>query len=348
MGSVKDLIVMEKPLKNKTGRGRFIFSDRYSVFDWGEMPDHIPNKGKSLCISAAYFFEKLESMGIKTHYLGLVEDGQLKRISEVKGPVDIMEIKLLRVLKPPKTTDGYNYSDYKQEDSNFLVPLEVIFRNSLPAGSSVFKRIEKRELELKELGLEKMPIPGENLEKPFLDVSTKLEESDRYMNWKEAKRITNFSDDQLSEIKDITTIVNKLIAEEADRIGLKYEDGKIEFGLDVNRKLLIVDVLGILDECRFTFKGMPISKEIARLYYRKTNWFKELIEVKKKDELSWKDKVNLSPPPLPPRLKELISMAYCAFANEITERLWFPKIPTMKEILEEITLILILKGVSDE
>jgi len=46
--------------------------------------------------------------------------------------------------------------------------------------------------------------------------------------------------------------------------------------------------------------------------------------------------VNLSPPPLPPRLKELISMAYCAFTNVITERVWFPKIPATKEILEEI------------
>jgi len=336
MGSVKDLIVIEKPLKNKSGRGRFIFSDRYSVFDWGEMPDHIPNKGKSLCISAAYFFEKLESIGIKTHYLGLVEDSQLKRVSDVKVPVEIMEVKLLRVLKPPKTTDGYDYSDYKTENRNLLVPLEVIFRNSLPSGSSVFKRLEKGELELKELGLEKMPIPGENLAKPFLDVSTKLEESDRYMNWNEAKRITNFSESQLSEVRNITTIVNKLITEEADRIGLRYEDGKIELGLDVNKKLLIVDVLGTLDECRFTFKGMPISKEIARLYYRKTPWFKELIDAKKKDELSWKDKVNLSPPPLPPRLKELISMAYCAFTNEITGRVWFSKIPTMKKILEEI------------
>ena len=336
MGSVKDLIVMEKPLKEKTGRGRFIFSDRYSVFDWGEMPDHIPDKGKSLCISAAYFFEKLESMGIGTHYLGLVEDGQLKKLSEIKTPVDIMEVKLLRVLKPLKTADGYDYSDYKKEDKNFLVPLEVIFRNSLPAGSSVFRRLKKGELELKELGLEKLPIPGENLEKPFIDVSTKLEESDRYMNWKEAKKITNFNDGQLNEISDLTTRVNKLITEEADRTGLKYEDGKIEFGLDVNKKLLMVDVLGTLDECRFTFKGMPISKEIARLYYRKTNWYKELIDAKKNDELNWKEKVNLSPPPLPARLKELISMAYCAFTNEITERVWFPKIPAMKKILEEI------------
>ena len=336
MGSVKDLTVIEKPLKNKSGRGRFIFSDRYSVFDWGEMPDHIPNKGKSLCISAAYFFEKLESMGIRTHYLGLVEDGQLKRISEVKSPVDIMEVKLLRVLKPPQTADGYDYSDYKQEDSNFLVPLEVIFRNSLPAGSSVFKRLEKGELELKELGLEKMPIPGENLEKPFLDVSTKLEESDRYLTWEKAQEIAHLGDKELEEIKKITLIINELIGQEANKIGLKYEDGKIEFGFDKDGNLLLVDVLGTLDECRFTFKGMPISKEIARLYYRKTPWFKELIDAKKKDELSWKDKVNLSPPPLPPRLKELISMAYCAFANEITGRIWFPEIPVMKEILEEI------------
>jgi len=336
MGSVKDLIILERPLKNKSGRGRFVFSDRYSVFDWGEMPDHIPNKGKSLCISSAYFFEKLETMGIRTHYLGLIENGQLKRISDIRVPVDIMEVELLRVLKPPKTANGYDYSDYKKEDNNFLVPLEIIFRNSLPAGSSVFKRLKKGELELEELGLEKMPIPGENLEKPFLDVSTKLEESDRYMNWKEAKRITNFSEDQLSEIKNMTITINKLITEKADRIGLKYEDGKIEFGLDDNKKLLIVDVLGTLDECRFTFKEMPISKEIARLYYRKSSWYQEVLTAKKKNIYNWKNKVKSEPLPLPDRLKELISMAYCAFANEITERVWFPKIPAMKEILEEV------------
>jgi phosphoribosylaminoimidazole-succinocarboxamide synthase len=340
VGSVKDLVVIEKPLKNKTGRGRFIFSDRYSVFDWGEMPDHIPNKGKSLCISAAYFFEKLESMGIKIHYLGLVEDGQPKRISDVKSPVDIMEVKLFRVLKPTKTANGYPYSIYKKEEGHLLVPLEVIFRNSLPAGSSVFKRFEKGELELKELGLGKMPIPGENLEKPFLDVSTKLEESDRYLGWEEAQKIANLSDNELGEIRRVTLSINQLIGQEANKIGLKYEDGKIEFAFDEDRKLVVVDVLGTLDECRFTFKGLPISKEIARLHYRKTPWFKELMDAKKKDELNWKDKVNLSPPPLPPRLKELISMAYCAFANEITGREWFKNIPSMRELLEETSQII--------
>jgi phosphoribosylaminoimidazole-succinocarboxamide synthase len=337
VGSVKDLTVIKKPLKNKSGRGRFIFSDRYSVFDWGEMPDHIPDKGKSLCISAAYFFEKLKSLGIKSHYLGLVEDGnKLGRLSDIKAPVNIMEVKLLRVLPPLQKGSHYDYSNYENENNNFLIPLEIIYRKSLPEGSSAFKRLREGNLKLEDLGLKKMPLPGQTLHKPFLDVSTKLEESDRYMNWKEAQEIAQLSDNELEEIKKITLLINELIGQEANKIGLKYEDGKIEFGFDEERNLLLVDVLGTLDECRFSFKGMPISKEIARLYYRKTQWFKELVEAKKRDRLNWKEKVNLSSPPLSARLKELISMAYCAFANEITGRVWFSKIPTMKKILEEI------------
>jgi len=336
MGSVKDLNVTKKPLQNKTGRGRFVFSDRYSVFDWGEMPDYIENKGKSLCISAAYFFEKLERMGIKTHYEGLVEDGEAKKLSEIKNLTDTMEVKLVRVLKPLQKNNAYDYSFYKKEQNNFLIPLEIIYRQSLPKGSSVFKRLNEGTLKLKDLGLETMPVSQQDLEKPFLDVSTKLESSDRYMDWIEAKEISHLSSREMDEIKKITLLINQLINEEAKKIGLKYEDGKIELAFNEQRKFLAVDVLGTLDECRFTFKGMPISKEITRLYYRKTSWFKELIDAKKKDELNWKDKVNLSPPPLPPRLKELISMAYCAFTNEITGRVWFSGIPVMKKILEEI------------
>ena len=340
MGSVKDLIIIEKPLKNKSGRGRFIFSDRYSVFDWGEMPDHIPNKGKSLCISAAYFFEKLETMGIKTHYLGLVEDNKTKKFDDIKRPADTMEVKLVRVLKPSQKGSTYDYSNYENENNNFLIPLEIIYRNSLPEGSSIFKRLEEGSLKPDDLGLKEMPLPGQTLHKPFLDVSTKLEESDRYLGWEEAQKIAHLSDNELEEIRKITLLINKLIGQEANKIGLKYEDGKIEFGFDEERNLLLVDVLGTLDECRFTFEGMPVSKEIARLYYRKTPWFKELMNAKKRDELSWKDKVNLSPPPLPSRLKELISMAYCAFANEITGREWFKNIPFMRELLEETSQII--------
>jgi len=337
MGSVKDLKILKKSNQNETGLGRFIFSDRYSVFDWGEMPDHIDNKGKSLCVSAAYFFEKLEKMGIKTHYVGLVENGIPKKLGDMKDVSDTMEVKLVRVLKPAQKNNTYDYSLYKTAQNNFLIPLEIIYRNSLPKGSSVFKRLADGSLKLEDIGFEKMPVPGQDLEKPLLDVSTKLESSDRYMDWKEAQEIAHLSDDEMEKLKRVTHAINQLIDKEAGKIGLKYEDGKIELAFDKQRRFLVVDVLGTLDECRFTFEGIPVSKEIARIYYRKTDWHKELVKAKKQYGLNWKEKVSIKPSPLPADLKKLISMAYCAFTNEITGKGWFSGIPSMKEILKEIS-----------
>ncbi|GFP27376.1 phosphoribosylaminoimidazolesuccinocarboxamide synthase [Candidatus Hakubella thermalkaliphila] len=339
MGSVKDLVVLKKPEGGRTGIGRFIFSDRYSVFDWGEMPDHIKNKGTALCIIGACLFEKLEEMGIKTHYLGVVEDAKSKRLSELKEPGNGMEIKLLRVIKPEIKENVYDYSVYQNERSNFLVPLEVIYRNSLPEGSSVFKRLKEASLKLEDIGLDEMPWPGQKLENPILDVSTKLEATDRYVTWEEAKNIAGLADDEVKEIKRITLLVNELITREARRVGLVNEDGKIELGFDEDRNLMLVDVLGTPDECRFTFEDMPVSKEVARIFYRNTDWCKEVEEAKKKDRVGWKKLVRATPPSLPNRLEELISLLYQACCNEITRKRWFAT-PPLKEILLEIKEVL--------
>jgi phosphoribosylaminoimidazole-succinocarboxamide synthase len=101
MGSVKDLEVIKKPTQESMGTGRFQFSDRYSVFDWGEMPDHIENKGSALCIMGAYCFEQLEKKGVQTHYRGLVDaNGEVVKFSEMKQPSSIMEVNIVNVYKP--------------------------------------------------------------------------------------------------------------------------------------------------------------------------------------------------------------------------------------------------------
>ncbi|MEM3678170.1 MAG: phosphoribosylaminoimidazolesuccinocarboxamide synthase, partial [Candidatus Bathyarchaeia archaeon] len=211
MGSVKDLTVLKEPMRDRAGIGQFIFSNRYSVFDWGEMPDHIVDKGRAICMAAAYFFERLEELKVKTHYIGLVEDGTVKRIGDLTGPTDTMEFKLFRVLRPRVSGGLYDYSIYKGEKSNFLIPLEVVYRNALPEGSSVFKRIRDGSLKLEDLGLDDVPMPGQVLEKPIIEVSTKLEASDRYISWEEAGEICGLSDDELEEIKGITLLVNRVI-----------------------------------------------------------------------------------------------------------------------------------------
>lgn len=67
-GSVKDV---RGPVKLMAGLGQpdgpsvldgvvFDYTDAYSVFDWGRMPDTIPRKGSALALIAAEWFERIE------------------------------------------------------------------------------------------------------------------------------------------------------------------------------------------------------------------------------------------------------------------------------------------------
>ncbi len=332
MGSVKDLIVIKEPKTDELGLGRFVFSDRYSVFDYGRMPDEIKGKGASLCLISAFFFEKLEDEGIKTHYVGLVENGRVKRFDEIEEPTNIMEIKLVRVLKPEKRNEHYDYTIFKREKANFLIPLEIIYRNALPEGSSVFRRLERGEITLEQLGLDHYPKPNERLEKPILDVSTKLEDRDRYISWDEAKDISGLSDEELEKIKNITLKIDEIITKEVKKVGITNDDGKIEFAFDDGRNLMVVDAVGTPDECRFSFEGIQISKEVLRKWYRKTDWFKKLEEVKGKP--NWREMVG-EPPKLPEDLLRAVSDMYKACCNEITGRKLFD-VESLKDVVKRL------------
>jgi phosphoribosylaminoimidazole-succinocarboxamide synthase len=329
MGSVKDLEVTKKPTQNATGIGRFHFSDRYSVFDWGEMPDHIDGKGAALCLMGAYCFEELERKGVKTHYRGLVDaNGKVVKFSGLKLPSSIMEVNLVNVYKPKTSVLGgklvHDYSVYTPELKNCLVPLEIIYRNGLPEGSSIFKRLDQGKITLKELGLDHYPKPGEQLAKPIFDVSTKLEETDRYLTWQEAQKIAGLTDLELARVKSVLLKADEIVTEVASKAGLKNEDGKIELAFDQKRKLMIVDVVGTLDECRFTYEGVHVSKEVARQFYKKTAWYKDLEQAKKEAEAKgvqdWKALCKSQPPRLAPQLKAIISEMYMAAANGMTSR----------------------------
>ncbi|MEM3581032.1 MAG: phosphoribosylaminoimidazolesuccinocarboxamide synthase [Candidatus Bathyarchaeia archaeon] len=343
MGSVKDLEVVKKPTKTRMGIGRFHFSDRYSVFDWGEMPDHIDGKGAALCLMGAYCFERLEEKGIRTHYRGLVDEkGKVVHFDELEKPTNVMEFHLVNVYKPKAYVEGgklkYDYSVYTPRLRNFLIPLEIIYRNGLPEGSSVFKRLEQGLVTLEDLGLDHYPKPGERLAKPIFDVSTKFEESDRYLTWREAQQLAGLTDNELEEIKSVLLKVDETITEIAAKAGLVNEDGKIELAFDEKRRLMVADVVGTLDECRFTYQGLHVSKEIARIYYRQTEWAKEVEQAKQKAKeqgvKDWRTLVKNQPPKLEQKLKTLISQMYMAAANEITRRKMFD-VPKLTDIVKK-------------
>ncbi len=309
MGSVKDLIVKKPATESKTGIGVFHFTDDYSVFDYGKMPDVIPGKGEALCRMAAYNFQQLQKLGIKSHFRKLLSGNE-------------MEVDLVRVLYPQK-------GELKEGMSNYLVPLEVIFRNSLPAGSSIFKRLAKGQTTAKQLGLKKAPLPGERLAQPVMDVSTKLEPSDRYLCWEEAGQIGCLSAEEVGELKEKALVVNSYLNEKAASLGLEHADGKVEFAVNPKRQLVLVDVCGTLDENRFLFNSMHLSKQVLRDYYKTTPWY----EVIEREKAAGKGHGQFTAPPkLPPKLVELASDMYKAVTVAWTgEKTW--DVPEISEVV---------------
>jgi phosphoribosylaminoimidazole-succinocarboxamide synthase len=344
MGSVKDLEIIKKPTKNVMGVGRFHFSDRYSVFDFHNvMPDEIQGKGAALCLMGAYCFERLEEKGIKTHYRGLLaQNGKIVTVEELEQPSDIMEINLVNVLKPKAFIhEGkleYDYSAYSSNARNCLIPLEIIYRNGLPEGSSIFKRLEEGVLTIGQLSLDHYPKAGERLAKPVFDVSTKLEKKDRYLTWKEAQKVAGLSDEEVEEVQALLLRIDKMITQIALKADLENEDGKIELAFNPERKLMVVDVVGTLDESRFTYNGLHVSKEIVRQFLRKTEWYEDIEKAKRRAEIEgledWKKLLKSSPPRLDPTLKSLVSEMYMATANELIEKKMFD-VPNLPEVMEK-------------
>ncbi len=330
MGSVKDLKILKEP-NEKLGRGRFLFSDRYSVFDYGEMPDRIDGKGKSLCLVSAYFFERLEEVGISTHYIGLVENEKVKKLDEIDSPVNEMEIKLVRVIRP----DGGDYSVFKKLKGNFLLPLEIIYRNSIPEGSSLLRRVKRGEVKPQDFGLDKIEA-NMKLERPIVDFSTKLEDVDRYLTHTEAKEISGLSDAEFKELVGLVIEVDRLITREVAKAGLENEDGKIEVAFDENRNLMVVDAVGTPDECRFSYEGFEVSKEILRKYYRSTEWYERIRKFKGKK--NWREVVG-RPPKLSSDVKRCVSNLYKAFCNEVTGIKFFDT-PKLRDVVAELKEVL--------
>jgi phosphoribosylaminoimidazole-succinocarboxamide synthase len=67
-GSVKDIYGTER-----IDEIEFEFTDRISVFD-KPIPNLIPKKGKSICITATFWLKKAVEMGIPTHFIKQVSD----------------------------------------------------------------------------------------------------------------------------------------------------------------------------------------------------------------------------------------------------------------------------------
>lgn len=321
MTSVKEFVVEVEPSATELGRGRFVFTDDYSVFDWGKMPDEIPNKGASLCAMGAFNFELLEANDIPTHYRGVVIDGDVRPLASVDEAPREMAIDLTTVPTLPVNGRTYDYDAYHAATgSHYLVPLEVVFRNRVPIGSSLRRRSEPAD---HGLPFDEWPAEPVDLDEPIIEFSTKYEESDRYLSHEEADDIAGVA--PLEDIEIIARTVNRLLTERATETGFTHDDGKIEV-LYADGEIRVADVVGTFDENRFTYDGQQISKEVLRQFYKDydAEWVDAVdaakAEAKATDVADWRGLCAVSPTQLPSAVISIAGDLYSAGANRYIGR----------------------------
>ncbi len=308
-GSVKDLYKKESGLI-------FQYSNRYSIFDWGEMPDEIPHKGEALASMAASFFEYLKGKGISSHYIASL-GGNSIAVQEVN------------VLRPLWIEGQYDYSMYADKPTNCLVPLEVIFRRHLGQGNSLEGRLKKNPAYLADLGLKEMPSGATSFNPALVEVSTKLETSDRYLSRKEILAMNVISDLEMQAMREQTQIVVAELEKLFASFGVKLWDGKVEFAFGKKdstgqRSLLLVDSIGP-DELRLTYEDMPLSKEFLRQLYGASPWSEAVKKAKdlakERKTQDWKaictDELKQVPQHLSREQIDVSSLLYQALANEV-------------------------------
>jgi len=303
----------------------FEYSDRYSVFDWGEMPDQISGKGAALNLMGFAFFQYLEKqIGLKHHMLGLVG----------ANATNLCSVKNVKVVRPKKEGATYNYQPYQDRLSNVLVPLEVIFRLGLAEGNSLSKRFKSNPELVKQFGLASVPQEGELLEKPLIDFSTKLEAGDRYVTYAEAQTISGMNTAEFQKLIAKTTEIALCLKDFHQKMGLELWDGKVEFAFTQgdlqDRDFMLVDSIGI-DELRLICEGKSLSKEFLREIYKNSTWYQALNEAKAEALLNQgdfkaicKNKYQQNPPNLSSINKQKAEDLYQSYCNSVYAQMGLP------------------------
>ena len=363
----------------KTVRGQigsspyvFEFTDHYSVFDWGKMPDTLTNKGEALSYISNLFFDllgdeqcwknwvcpaslsncnsykRIKEKGVIHHFLGKV-DHNMNNVP-LDTPSRFLAVKPVSILRPNAVTEGnklkWNYDGYQNKLTNTLIPLEVVFRFDIPSGSSLLDRAQNKEY-LKEIGLVATPQEGDTFEMPVVEFSSKLETTDRYMSYDEAEMISGLSEDEFKDLYNTATLLALRLKSYLGECAIKLLDGKFEFAWDENRHPMLVDVI-TPDELRISYKGISLSKENIRKVYRTTQWHQDIKMAKtlanERGEKNWKNLCISELRSLPPKLsendRERFSMIYMGLANCLFEKLAgktvFPDAWTLDQLVEQL------------
>jgi len=280
----------------------FEYTDDYSVFDWGKMPDPIPGKGEALARLGEFFFRELENPR-RWEELGVARQPDVAAHLPIRHHFlerQGARLKMLRVDVPrprPVSIGGALVYDYSYPPApRQLLPLEVIFRFGVPKGSNLLTRRDWYAFPIHE---------GTEFDEPLVEFSTKLESKDRMLHYQEAALILKGRADLLAQVHGKTRAIALFLRALFARRGLKLWDGKVEWA-SMDGGLCLVDSIGP-DELRVSQGDAVLSKQFLRDHYLGSPWEQALVKAKAlaqaRGTSDWKpivrEELKQQPAPLP-------------------------------------------------
>lgn len=364
-GSVKNIWSVSS--ENDSSSVLFEYTDAFSVFDWGKMPDSLTGKGEALCTLAASLFqsleqaetwkefsksqaalrlrrgsrfgsefnewgERLQQEGLRTHFLAKTSKIEMavKRVSAVRPESNLV-----------LGQSVYDYSGTRASSFPRLIPLEVVFRFGVPEGSSLIERVKQNPDYLRERGFgdARWALKPESSkidwDFPVLELFTKLESTDRAVTLSEALAISGLTSAQLQTMLFQTAWVAGWLRARAEKTGIVLADGKLEWAIGAAGEILLVDAIGP-DELRLVKNGVSLSKEFLRAFYRGTPWYEEVQKAKQGGATDWKRKVSLPAPQLSSEVKLLAVKMYQALTNALSGHEFFSEAGDLDAVVAQV------------
>ena len=281
----------------------FRYTNDISVFH-KHIPSEIPHKGETLCATAEFWFQLCSRLDVPHHFL--------RRSSPTA-----MRVRRVQVVPKPRTLGAH--------PKNYLVPLEFIVRYYV--AGSMYDRVRAGKVSPEALGFPAgASVPyGAKLPRPHFEVTTKLEPIDRLLTMEEATELSCLDRREMDAVQETILKIDEAMQREIDPRGLLHVDGKKEFGVDSDGRLILVVTFGTADEHRFWDKGayergrqVEFSKEFVRQHYRSIGYYDAL-------QKSREAKAAEPPiPPLPPLVVDEVSRLYTTVYQRLTGRPFVP------------------------
>jgi len=321
-GSVKNLIALAPPTPARPGRFLVEFTDDFSVFDYGKMPDRLEGKGEALALMTAWLFERLadprewkalagssvwsnisdpefrtrllkspllkrfQKSGMPTHYRGIIPPGKpLTRTPRLETLCRRIEVWAVQILKPERgEIEGSPVWNYNRFHYGADNFL-IPLEVVFRFGTPTGSSLLER-VKANPRYLETLGVDrveeGRWLPRPVGECFSKLEPSDRALSPELALNFSGLTNPEFAELLETSFLLAVFLKDRFARAGIELWDGKFEF-LRVRKRILLGDAI-TPDELRLVKDGIQISKEPIRQYYRRRHpeFLKMIAEAKPK------------------------------------------------------------------